>query len=70
MKKIIYSIGITFFATVLFTGCQPTNQEADETKADVESVKQELEDVKNETKQNAADLANAAEWKEYKVILR
>lgn len=66
MKKIIYSIGITFFATVLFTGCQPTNQKADETQADVESVKQDLEDIKNETKQNAADLANAAEWKEYK----
>ena len=66
MKKIIYSIGFTFFAAVLFTGCQPSNQKADETQADVESVKQELEDVKNDTKQNAADLANATEWKEYK----
>lgn len=66
MKKTIYSIALALIAGATFTACQPTNQQENETQADVESVKQDLEDVKNDTKQNAADLVSAAEWKTYK----
>lgn len=66
MKKIIYSIGAACIATLIFTACQPSTQKADETQADVESVKQDLQDVKDDTKQNAINIANAAELKAYK----
>ena len=66
MKTTIFSIGITALSAVLFTACQPSTEKQDQTQAEVENVKQELQDVKNDTKQNAINLADAAEWKAYR----
>jgi chromosome segregation ATPase len=66
MKSTIYSMVFTALSAVLFTACQPSTDQQDQTQAEVETVKQELQDVKDDTKQNAVSLANAEELKAYR----
>jgi chromosome segregation ATPase len=66
MKRMMYSLSVALVAGLIYTGCNASTEQEDENESAVESVRQDLENVKDDTRQNSADIANAEEWKAYK----